>query len=50
MSSNIGIIHPSEAKGEDGRRNKFLLPSPLRLDERSSSPKLRSLCFLDFIF
>ena len=27
------------AKGEDGRRNKFLLPSRLRLDERSSSTK-----------
>ena len=25
------------AQGEDGRRNKFLLPSRLRLDERSSS-------------
>ena len=25
------------AQGEDGRRNKFLLPSRLRLNERSSS-------------
>ncbi len=28
------FIYPSEAKGGEGRRNKFLLPSRLRLDER----------------
>ena len=28
------INHSSEAKGREGRRNKFLLPSRLRLDER----------------
>jgi len=31
------LITRALAKGEDGRRNKFLLPSRLRLDERSSS-------------
>jgi ribose-phosphate pyrophosphokinase len=31
------LISRALAKGEDDRRNKFLLPSRLRLDERSSS-------------
>ncbi|PJA02303.1 hypothetical protein COX73_01460 [bacterium (Candidatus Gribaldobacteria) CG_4_10_14_0_2_um_filter_36_18] len=33
------LIRQAFAKGEDGRRNKFFLPSRLRLDERSSSTR-----------
>ena len=34
------LITRATARGEDGRRNKFLLPSRLRLDERSLTNRL----------
>ena len=45
----VKLINRAVARGEDGRRNKFLLPSRLRLDERSSSTIHLFTCSLEHL-